>query len=145
MSVDFSYLRNYSCFDDLDDAQLSKVSDLCEAECFYPNHILFEDGKPGTHLYLLAKGEVEILFAIGEEGLAAVDRVGVGRVIGCSALVSPYMYRSTVRSLGETEALILNAVQLRELMKEDCVMGMSIQQHIIQLMLDQIVDRELGS
>lgn len=145
MSVDSSYLRNYSCFDGLNDAQLNKVAQLCEAECFSPGHTLFEDGKPGTHIYLLEKGEVEILLAIGEEGLARVDRVGVGRVIGCSALVPPYAYNSTARSLGETETLMLEAAQFREPMKEDYALGMSIQQHIIQLLLDQIADLELGS
>ena len=76
MAVESYYLRNYSCFQDLTDAQLDEVAQLCEAECFYPGHTLFEDGNPGTHLYLLAKGEVEVLFAIGEEGLALVDRLG---------------------------------------------------------------------
>jgi CRP-like cAMP-binding protein len=144
MSVDFNYLRNYSCFDDLDDDQLRKVGDLCETECFYPNHTLFEDGKPGTHIYLLAKGEVEILFAIGEEGSTPVERMGVGRVVGCSALIPPYMYGSSARSLNEIETLMIDAAQLRKLMKEDCALGMSVQQHIIQLLLDQITDLELG-
>ena len=35
-----------------------------------------------------AKGEVEVLFAIGEEGLVLVDRLDAGKAIGCDVLVS---------------------------------------------------------
>ena len=143
MSVESYYLRNYPCFQDLTDAQLDEVAQLCEAKCFYPGHTLFEDGNPGRHLYLLAKGEVEILFAIGEEGLALVDHLGVGKAIGCDALVPPFTYRSTARSLDKIEVLIVDAAKLRKLMQEDCSLGLSIQQHFIQVLLDQIVDLQL--
>ena len=145
MAVESYYLRNYSCFQDLTDAQLDEVAQLCEAECFYPGHTLFEDGKPGTHLYLLAKGEVEVLFDIGEEGLVMVDRIDAGKAIGCDVLVPPFTYRYTARSLDEVEVLIINAAKFRALMQEDCKLGLSIQQHIIQILLDQIVDLQLGS
>ena len=145
MSVDISYLRNYFCFQDLIEAQLDEVAQLCEAECFYSGHTLFEDGKPGTHLYLLAKGEVEVLFAIGEEGLVLVDCLDAGKVIGCDVLVPPFTYRSTARSLDEIEVLIIDSAKFRALMQEDCKLGLSVQQHIIQILLDQIVDLQLGS
>ena len=145
MVVESNYLRNYPCFQDLTDAQLDKVAQLCEAECFYPGHTLFEDGKPGTHLYLLAKGEVEVLFAIGEEGLVLVDRLDVGKAICCDVLVPPFTYRSTARSLDEIEVLIIDAAKFRALMQEDCRLGLSVLQKIIQILLDQIVDLQLSS
>ena len=145
MAVEPRYLRNYPCFQDLTDAQLDEVAHFCETECFYPGHTLFENGKPGTHLYLLAKGEVEVLFAIGEEGLVLVDRLDAGKAIGCDVLVPPFTYRSTARSLDEIETLIIDAAKLRALIQEDCKLGLSVQQHIIQILLDQIVNLQLGS
>lgn len=145
MAVESYYLRNYLCFQDLTDAQLDKVAQFCDAECFYSGHVFFEDGKPGTHLYLLAKGEVEVLFAIGEESLVAVDRLDAGKAIGCDVLVPPFTYRFTAKSLDEVEVLIIDAVKFRTLMQEDCKLGLSVQQHIIQILLDQIVDFQLGS
>ena len=76
MTVESDYLRSYPCFQDLTDVQLDKVAQFSVAECFFPGHILFEDGAPGEQIYLLAKGEVEILFALGENSLALVDRLG---------------------------------------------------------------------
>jgi CRP-like cAMP-binding protein len=106
---------------------------------------LFEDGAPGEQIYLLAKGEVEILFALGENNLAVVDRLGGGQVFGCSTLVPPYTYRATARSLDEIEVLIVDAAKLRESMQADCSLGFSVQQHLIQVLLDQIIDLQLGS
>ena len=145
MAVESNYLRNYSCFQDLTDAQLDEIAQLCETECFYPGQTLFEDGKPGTHLYLLAKGEIEVLFAIGEEDLVMVDRLDAGKVIGCDVLVPPFTYRFIARSLGEIEVLIIDAAKFRALMQEDCKLGLSVQQQIIQILLDQIVDLQLAS
>ena len=111
----------------------------------YPGHTLFENEKPGTKLYLLAKGEVEILFAIGEEGLVLVDRLDASSAIGCEVLVPPFTYRSTARSLEEIETLIIDAAKFRALMQDDCKLGLSVQQHIIQVLLSQIVNLQLGS
>ncbi len=145
MTVESDYLRSYPCFQDLTDAQLDKVAEFSVAECVFPGHTLFEDGAPGEQIYLLAKGEVEILFALGEENLALVDRLGGGQIIGCSALVPPYTYRATARSVDEIEVLIVDAAKLRELMQADNSLGFSVQQHLIQVLLDQIVDLQLGS
>lgn len=145
MSQDYTYLKNYPCFQNLDDSQLQEVAQLSEAECFYPGYTLFEDGKPGTHIYLLAKGKIEILFAIGEAGLVLVDYLNEGQVAGCPALVPPYTYRSTARSLTEIEVLKIDAIRFRELIEKDCALGLVVQQHIIQVLLDQIVDLQLSA
>jgi CRP-like cAMP-binding protein len=144
MSYDYAYLKNYDCLQDLDDSQLREIAQLSEAECFYPDHTLFEDGSPGTHIYLLAKGKLEILFAIGESGSVLVDHLSAGQVAGCPALVPPYTYRSTARSLTEIEVLKIDALGLRNLIEGDCALGIKVQQRIIQTLLDQIVDLQLS-
>ncbi len=93
----------------------------------------------------MVKGEVEVLFSIGEEGLAQVDHLGKDQVAGCDVLVPPFTYRFTARSLDEIEVLMIGAAKLRALMQEDCELGLLIQQRIIQILLDQIVDLQLSS
>jgi CRP-like cAMP-binding protein len=88
--------------------------------------------------------EVEVLYNIGEEGPSQVDRVQSGEIIGCSALVNPYTYTSTTRSLTEIESIVIDAEALRKLMIEDCLLGFSIQKHLIRMLLDRIIDLRLG-
>jgi len=143
MSVDATYLRKFRCFEDLSDEQRAAVAELAEAECFYPEYTLFEENAPGKYLYLLVDGEVEVLYSIGEDGPARVDKMGAGEIVGCSAVVSPYEHTSTTRSLTKIDVLIIDAQALRALMHEDCSLGFSIQQHIMKLLLDQIISFRL--
>jgi CRP-like cAMP-binding protein len=145
MSVDATYLRKFRCFENLSDEQRAAVAEFAEAECFYPEYTLFEENSPGEYLYLLVDGEVEVLYSIGEHGPARVDKMGAGEIVGCSAVVSPYKHTSTTRSLTKIDVLIVDAKALRELMYEDCSLGFSIQQHIIKLLLDQIISFRLGA
>ncbi len=145
MPTDPDRLIRYACFRALTEDQRQAVAQLAREECFYPGHTLFQDEKPGTQLYMLVAGEVEVLYNIGEEGPTRVDTVGEGEILGCSTLIDPYVYSSTARCLSEIETLVLDAEALRELMEEDCQIGYSIQKHIIQMLLDRIIDLRLGA
>jgi len=145
MSVDATYLRKFRCFEDLSDEQREAVAELAEAECFYPEHTLFEENAPGEYLYLLLDGEVEVLYTIGEGGPARVDKMGAGELVGCSTLAPPYKHTSTTRSLTKIDVLAVDAKALRELMHDDCPLGFSIQQHIMRLLMDQVINFRLGA
>ena len=144
MPTDPDRLTRYACFRTLTEDQRQAVAQLAREECFYPGHTLFQDEKPGTQLYMLAAGEVEVLYSIGEEDPTRVDTVGEGEILGCSSLIDPYVYSSTAHCLSEIETLVLDAEALRKLMEEDCQIGYSIQKHIIRMLLDRIIDLRLG-
>jgi CRP-like cAMP-binding protein len=137
-------LKRFPCFRDLTGEQRIAVAELVRDEWFHPEETLFREGETGAHLYMLVSGEVEILYSISDQGPARVDIVGSDEILGCSTLIEPYTYTSTVRSLSETETLTIDSAALRELMRKDCAIGCSIQKHIIQMLLDRIIDLRLG-
>jgi CRP-like cAMP-binding protein len=143
--VDPNYLKKHKCFEGLDQKQLIQVSQYYEVECFYPEHILFSEGDEGDQMVLLAEGEAEVLYTIGKEGSTQVDRVSSGEVLGCAALIPPSKHIATTRTLTKVETLVIDAVQLRQLMKNECLIGFAIQQNIIQVLLDRIQDFRLGN
>ena len=143
MPADPSILQNYSCFSDLTDDQREAVAQLATAICFPRGYVLFEEGKPGDHLYLLVSGEAEVLYNISEEGSTQVDLISGENVMGCSVLVSPFTYTATTRCLSEVEVLELDAVAFRKLMREDCSLGFAIQQYILGILIDRIVGYRL--
>lgn len=145
MATDPVYLRDYSCFHSLSDEHLKAIAQITDTICYLPGHVLFEEGQPGTRLFFLIKGDVEVFYNIGEAGQARVDTVSGEEVVGCSALVEPYTYAATERSLTETEVLEVDAVALRELMKKDCTFGFLVQQHIIGILMKRILDLRLST
>jgi CRP/FNR family cyclic AMP-dependent transcriptional regulator len=145
MPTDPNYLRDFSCFRDLSDDQINSLAEMTNAVCYPPGHVLFEEGKPGECLFFLVKGDVEVLYNIGEAGQVRVDKISGEEIVGCSALVEPYTYTATERSLTEVEVLEVDAISLRELMQNDCRLGFSIQQHIIRILMDRVLDLRLES
>jgi CRP-like cAMP-binding protein len=143
MSTDPSYLRKFSCFRDLPESQLTAIAEITTSICFPQGHVLFEEGKLAETIFLLIKGEVEILYEIGEDGPVHVDSVLGEDVVGCAALVPPYINTSTVRSITEIEVLELDAIALRKLMKKDCTLGFLVQQQTMRMLLDRIVNLRL--
>ncbi len=133
-------LTRYTCFRALTEDQRQAVAQLAIEECFYPGHTLFQDEKPGTQLYLLGAGEVEVLYNTGKKDPIYVNAVGEGEVLGCSSLIEPYVYSSTARCLSGIETLVFDSEDLRKLMEKDCQIGYSIQKHIIQMLLDRILE-----
>jgi CRP-like cAMP-binding protein len=96
-------------------------------------------------LFFLIKGKVAVLYTIGEAGQVRVDAVSGNEIIGCSALIEPYTYTATERTVTEVEVLEVDAVALRELMQRDCRLGLVLQQHIIRVLMERILDLRLGA
>jgi CRP/FNR family transcriptional regulator, cyclic AMP receptor protein len=143
MPTDPIYLRDFSCFQGLTDDQLSTIAEFTSAVCYQPGHFLFKEGDPGERVFFLVKGDVEVLHETGDKGQTRVDTVSGEEVVGCSALVDPYRYTASERSLSEVEVLEIDAVSLRELMQRDCCLGLSLQQHILRVMMDRILHLRL--
>jgi NTE family protein len=143
MFEDITFLRQYSMFAELRDDQLYLVAPIVEPTCFYAGHTIFEEGQPADKLYGLVEGEVEVLYAISDEGPARVDEMTTGNLVGCSSLVPPYTYSSTARTLTEVEVLAVDIAGLRELSEQNPRLMVGVQQHIIQCLLEHIVDMRL--
>jgi CRP/FNR family cyclic AMP-dependent transcriptional regulator len=145
MPTDPTFLRDFSCFRNLSEEQLKAVAQITDAVCYPPGHILFEEGKPGERLFFLVKGDVEVFYRIGEAGQVHVDTISGEEAVGCSALVEPYTYTATERSLTEVDVLEIDAASLRKLMQKDCRLGFSLQQQIIKVLMGRVLNLRLES
>lgn len=144
MPTEPTFLNEFSCFRDIPEERLKDVAQIANAVCYLPGHILFKEGDPGTCLYYLVKGKVEVFYNIGEEGEVRVDTISGEEIAGCSILVEPHTYTATERCLTEVEVLEIDAQALRELMQKDCQFGMTILQNVIKVLMERILDLRLG-
>jgi CRP/FNR family cyclic AMP-dependent transcriptional regulator len=143
MPTDPNYLRDFSCFRGLSEDQLVSIAQFTNAVCYQPGYILFKEGDSGERVFFLVKGDVEVLHATGDDGQTRVDTVSGEEVVGCSALVDPYVYTATERSLTEVEVLEVDALSLREMMQSDCCFGLTLQQHILRVLMERILHLRL--
>ena len=143
MPIDPNLVGNFSCFNNFSEDQKREIAQIANVICYPPDHIIFKEGKPGQNLYFLSKGKIEILFDIDEEGQSHVETISGEEVVGYSALIEPYIYSATMRSLSEIEVLVVDAIALRELMQKDCQFGLMLQQQIIKFLMIRILDLRL--
>ena len=143
MPTDSKYLQSFPCFQKLTEAQLRTIAEITDAVCYSPGQMLFEEGLPGEHKFFLNKGDVEVIYNIGESGQVRVDKVSGQEVVGCSALIEPYIYTATERSLTQVEVLEVDARALRELMQNNHQLGCAIQSYIIKILLERILNLRL--
>ena len=125
MTAEVTLIKQYPLFGDLNEDQLQTVARLCESECFYPGHTLFEAGQPGSRLFLLIEGEVEMLLTIDEAGPTRIGLSKAGEIIGCPTLIPPFNHTMTARSLTPIEVLAIDVSGLRELFEQDCTLAVS--------------------
>jgi CRP-like cAMP-binding protein len=126
MAVDARLLRCLSLFRDLTGDQLEKVSNLCSEMPVLPGQAVFKEGEPGRAIFVLPRGEVEILYTAGGDAMMGREWVSVGEVLGTKALFPPYRYSTTVRCMTEGTLLSIDAVKLGELFQQDGRLAKSI-------------------
>ena len=145
MNDNFKFLHEYTLFSGLSEEQMLAVMQVCREECFVSDAILFEEGQSAKEIFVLVEGKVEETFTVDEAKLSLLRPVEVGEIIGCPALVPPYIQNCTARSLSEIEVLAIDAVGLRELFERDCQIARTIQQYVIQALLERIGKMRVAS
>ncbi|PYO98585.1 MAG: hypothetical protein DMD60_03890 [Gemmatimonadetes bacterium] len=73
--VNLNLLKQAAIFQDLDDGELARVSEVCREQKFAVGQQVFKEGEPGNRLFIISEGEVRISRTIpgsGEEALAVL-------------------------------------------------------------------------
>jgi CRP-like cAMP-binding protein len=121
------FTRSVSLFKGLIDAQLRSVSGICRVESFRAGEVIFEEGSVNRNLYMLLKGEIEIM--MGPEQ-TVVGRVLAGDVVGEISLVEGTPHSATARACRESQFIVLTHDDFRELTQRYPRIGMTVMQNI---------------
>ena len=100
-----SFLLEHPPFDSLSDADLDRVVSSVEIEHFAPGTVILQQaGVPATHLFVVRKGEVEIL-----DDARVIDVVGEGGVFGMWSLLGHVAPMASVRAAEDTLCYLIDA------------------------------------
>jgi len=100
-------------FDNLTPTQLELVASICEPGTYNEGDILLTENESSTELYVIARGEVEVLMnpsfvdaAPAEHELVALTELRQGQVFGEVALVDQGIRSATIR-VSQNNTLLL--------------------------------------
>jgi serine phosphatase RsbU (regulator of sigma subunit) len=110
-------LSRISLFTDLPDNELDRLILLLDAVHLEDGEILFHEGDPGEHLYIVVSGELEVVMGPGKENEIVLNVVRKEEYIGEMSLIQPDGHRTTsARARGNVDLLRLSRTQFKELL-----------------------------
>lgn len=133
MNINLDLLRSKALFGGLDDRRLEKIVSLLKTENFPKGAIVIKEKQIGDRMYLIAKGNVEVLKYSKEEnknepspdvrhggGLGEqIAMLGEGDSFGEMELIDIQPRTATVKALTDLETVSLSNSDLLKLSQED--------------------------
>lgn len=105
-------------FTDLPPEELDRLQAALDVVNLKSGDILFHEGDPGEHLYVVVKGELEILMAPDTDNELILNLLHAGEYLGEMSLIQPGGHRTaSARARGDVVALSMSRTQFRDLLK----------------------------
>lgn len=93
-------LREVELFNFLPESILDELSEQCQSVVLQPGEILFQDGDPGHHMYVVLGGELVVL-----KHDQQISQINCGEIFGEMAIIESKNRSATVQA--QTESLLL--------------------------------------
>ncbi len=116
-------LPSIPLFLDLEPAQIELLKALFEQYICPPDTMIFKQGEPANHLYILIKGEVAIHYKPYDGPPIILTRLRGGDVFGWSAVLGNPYYTSSIASESDIEAVRIKGNDLRKLIQDHSETG----------------------
>ena len=111
------FLKSAPLFAALDSEELAALADIALEKEFAVNKLLFEEGQPAHHLYVLARGKVEVFYRV-ESNEYPVAQLGERECFGEMAIMDEAPRSASVRALEPTLVLKIDRESFHELILE---------------------------
>ena len=124
-------LKRFDLFADLPGEVLASIGHLADERKLPDGALLFAEGAPANHLFLLLEGQVSLekrvqLGPSGTARRAPIEVLGAWHAIGWSSLVRPYVYTSSGVVQGGATVLAISGDALRQWMMGNPTVGYEI-------------------
>lgn len=109
-------LSRIEFFADLPVEELERLVAQMEVVNLESGEILFREGDPGEHMYIVVSGDLEILKAPNTDNELLLNRVPTGEYIGEMSIVTGAPRTASVRAQGDVVLLSMSRAQLLDLL-----------------------------
>lgn len=116
--MSINLLARIPFFTDLPEEELDRILAQLEVVNLKSGEILFREGDPGEHMYIVMNGDLEILMAPNTDNELILNRVPEGEYIGEMSLVTGAPRTASVRAHGDVVLLSMSRAQLLDLMHQ---------------------------
>jgi phosphoserine phosphatase RsbU/P len=112
-------LAKIPVFSDLPEHELAHLQTTLQVKTLQPGEVLFREGEPGEHFYIVTEGELEILLGAGTKEELVLNTLGPGEYLGEMSLIIPGGERTaTARARGEAALLSMSRDEFNALLEQ---------------------------
>jgi CRP/FNR family cyclic AMP-dependent transcriptional regulator len=131
-------VREQPFFRGMEEEHIQLIAGCAVNVRFEEGHVIFHEGDPANHFYLIREGQVAVQIAIPHRGLTTVQTVGEGEILGWSWLFAPYRWHFDARAQQPTRALAFDGKCLRGKCEEDHDLGYAIYTRFMRIATDRL-------
>jgi CRP/FNR family transcriptional regulator, cyclic AMP receptor protein len=119
-------IREHPFFKGMGDRYIQFITGCAKNACFDAGDVIFREGDPADHFYLIREGLVAVELMIPNRGFTTVQTISDGDILGWSWLLPPYRSRFGARTVRPTRVLEFDGKCLRSKCDEDHDLGYEV-------------------
>ncbi|ABI56531.1 Crp/Fnr family transcriptional regulator [Alkalilimnicola ehrlichii MLHE-1] len=132
------FLADQDFFSDFDNAVLDLLAEHASEISLDKDEVLFSNGDPARHFYLLKDGNIVIEVPAIEGPTLEVQSLTAGQVLGWSWLIPPYRWTFQARAEAPTRLVEFEGEVIRQHCEKDPRLGYAILKHFASLMSERL-------
>ena len=124
-------------FTDLKPEQLELIYNICTEEIYQKSQVIFEENTPSREIFVILKGEVDILVNVGKSNSSAIEEskkittLRVGQSFGEIALVDQGLRSATARCASDScKLLVINRDDFMNLLQSHQEIGFQVMSNL---------------
>ncbi len=131
-------LRRYPYFTAGGEEVIEELAVHSKEVTFSPKEYIFREGDPADTIYIITKGEVDIILELGDGTEREVDSVVAGDLLGWSAFLRSPTYRASALVVRPTSAIAIDGKRLIGLCAENHEFGYRIMCELIRALAHRL-------
>ena len=128
-------LRDVPIFSKLDPLDLAKIAEVAEEQLFSNESLLCREGEPGTAMFIIATGTVNVLKRTGAQEAVLATRT-VGDFVGEMAIIESAPRSATLQAKGDVRALVIEGDAFNAILHDRPEVAISVLKHMSTVVRD---------
>ena len=122
----------------LNHTHLALLADSALISHFKAGQVIFREGEPADHFYLIEEGKVVLESGAGYGEPVVIETIGAGDSLGWSWMMPPYVWHFTARAVESTEAIHFAGTILLEYCEKDHSLGFELHKRMSAVMMKRL-------
>lgn len=122
-------LREIPMFTKLSPEDLEQIAEIANEQLYPPRALICRDGEPGSTLFIIVDGRVEVIKGIGKKETIIAVR-GEGEFVGEMAILESAPRSATLRALGDVRVLVIEGEAFTTILRDRPEVAVSVLRHM---------------